>query len=345
MTLAEPRPLSPVIEFELPGELAADGPAEARGTGRDDVRLLVSRSTTGTVRSERFAGLPDLLLPGDLLVVNDSATLPAAVDVDERLAVHFSTPRPDGRWLVEPRRRTGPATVPPETPPPAGPLTLPGGAVLDLLEPFSTRLWTARLTTAVPPYLRRYGHPIRYGYVRRPWPIERYQTVFGRTPGSAEMPSAGRPFTDAVVTRLVRRGVQVAPITLHTGVASPEAHEPPYAEPFDVPPATARLVNLTRAAGGRVLAVGTTVVRALETVADPAGRVRPGAGRTETVITPERGVRAAHGLLTGLHEPRSSHLAMLAAFAGPDLLDRCYRTALAEGYLWHEFGDVHLLLP
>jgi S-adenosylmethionine:tRNA ribosyltransferase-isomerase len=224
-------------------------------------------------------------------------------------------------------------------------VTLPGGAVLRLDEPFSPRLWVARLNTAVVPYLRRYGRPIRYGYADGGWAIDRYQTVFGRLPGSAEMPSAARPFTDALVTQLVATGVLVAPITLHTGVASPEAHEPPYAEPYEVPPATARLVDLVRASGGRVVAVGTTAVRALESAAGPDGRVRPSAGWTETVITPERGLRAVDALVTGLHEPRSSHLAMLAAFAGVPLLDRCYRAALDEGYLWHEFGDAHLILP
>lgn len=344
MTVA---PLDTGLRFTLPPELEAHEPPEERGAGRDDVRLLVSRSGTGSVESRHFGELPRLLLPGDLLVVNNSATLPAAVvsAADPDLVVHFSTPRPDGRWLVEPRRRTGGTSLPWEGPLDAGVVALPGGGVLRLDEPYTPRLRVARLNTAVLPYLRRYGRPIRYGYAGRDWPIDRYQTVFGTLPGSAEMPSAARPFTDALVTRLVAAGVLVAPITLHTGVASPEAHEPPYAEPYEVPPVTARLVGHVRAAGGRVIAVGTTAVRALETAAAPDGRMRPSAGWTETVITPERGLRAVDALVTGLHEPRSSHLAMLAAFAGVPLLDRCYRTALDEAYLWHEFGDLHLLLP
>lgn len=333
------------LRFELPSSLEAREPAEERGGGRDDVRLLVSRSRSGEVESRHFRTLPGLLLPGDLLVVNNSATLPASVVVDTSMAVHFSTPRPDGRWLVEPRRLSGAASLPWEGALDGGVIALPGGAVLHLDEPFTHRLWTARLNTAVVPYLRRYGRPIRYGYTGGAWAIDRYQTVFGHRLGSAEMPSAGRPFADAMVTRLVADGVQVAPITLHTGVASPEAHEPPYAEPYEVPPVTARLVNLTRASGGRVIAVGTTAVRALETATAADGTARPSAGWTETVITPERGVHLVDGLLTGLHEPRSSHLAMLAAFAPEPLLDRCYRTALDEKYLWHEFGDLHLLLP
>jgi len=195
------------------------------------------------------------------------------------------------------------------------------------------------------PYLLRHGLPIRYSYVRRDWPLSFYQTVFATRPGSAEMPSASRPFTPEVVTQLAARGVLIAPLTLHTGVSSLEADEDPYPEPYDVPPATARLVNHVRAHGARVIAGGTTVVRALETAALPDGSVAAAAGWTSHVVTPRTGVRAVDGLLTGLHEPRSSHLRMLAAFAGPELLSRCYQEAIAAGYLWHEFGDVHLLLP
>ena len=195
------------------------------------------------------------------------------------------------------------------------------------------------------PYLLRHGEPIRYSYAGKRWPLEAYQTVFGRLPGSAEMPSAARPFSPAVVTDLVAGGVTFAPITLHCGVSSLEAGEDPYPEQYDVPPATARLVNLTRQSGGRVIAVGTTVVRALETAALGAVPIEAQAGWTSHVVTPETGLRVVDGLLTGLHEPRSSHLRMLAAFHGEDLLRDCYAAALTDGYLWHEFGDVHLLLP
>jgi S-adenosylmethionine:tRNA ribosyltransferase-isomerase len=200
----------------------------------------------------------------------------------------------------------------------------------------------------VVPYLLRHGTPIRYSYVDREWPLPFYQTVFAREPGSAEMPSASRPFTPSVVTQLVARGVLIAPLTLHTGVSSLEADEDPYPEPYDVPPATARLVNHVRADGGRIIAAGTTVVRALETAAlgkRVGGQVTASAGWTSHVVTPQTGVKVVDGLLTGLHEPRSSHLRMLAAFAGSELLSRCYETAIRSRYLWHEFGDVHLLLP
>ena len=335
------------LAFTLPAEREAHEPPEARGLRRDGVALMASRGAAGEISHHAFTRLPSLLLPGDLLVVNTSATLPAAVPLPGGLVVHFSTPLPDGDWLVELRAADGAATVPYRGGP-VSRLELPGGAVLALDARFTARLWRARLSTAVVPYLLRHGEPIRYSYVRRPWPIEWYQTVFGTRPGSAEMPSASRPFSPEVVASLVARGVTFAPLTLHTGVSSLEGDEDPYPEPYDVPPATARLVNLTRQHGGRVIAVGTTVVRALETAAraaGPSGGVRPAAGWTEHIVTPDTPLLAVDGLITGLHEPRSSHLRMLAAFAGLDLLSRCYQAAIDRGYLWHEFGDLHLLLP
>jgi S-adenosylmethionine:tRNA ribosyltransferase-isomerase len=369
------------LDFVLPPDREAHEPPEARGTARDGVRLMVSRTAAAEVSHHRFTDLPRLLLPGDLLVVNTSATLPAALPVTGPSsaapvlslppgatmpdAVHFSTPLPDGQWLIELRRSDAGTTRPCHGGTPGQELGLPAGAVLTLGSRFTERLWRARLSTAVVPYLLRHGTPVRYSYVQRPWPIEWYQTVFGTRPGSAEMPSASRPFTPEVVAALVARGITFAPVTLHTGVSSLEGGEDPYPEPYDVPPATARLVNLTRRHGGRVIAVGTTVVRALETAAHPAAgprsgamlaaatrptlagshRVSPSAGWTDHVVTPGSGVQVADALLTGLHEPRSTHLWMLGAFAPAELLSRCYAAAIERGYLWHEFGDLHLLLP
>ena len=334
------------IEFTLPAELEAHQPPAAR----DAVRLMVSRRGSGavgaTVGHHAFGELPALLRPGDLLLVNTSGTLPAAVDIDGQLVVHFSTPLYDGCWLVEFRNHNERGSSPTHlSRPPGSAVPLPGGAVLTLVAPVTGRLWRARLTTAVVPYLLKHGKPIRYSYVDRDWDLAEYQTVFARVPGSAEMPSASRPFTAPIVTDLAARGVLIAPVSLHTGVSSLEADEDPYPEPFDVPPATARLVNHVRWEGGRVIAAGTTVVRALESAVDSDGLARSASGWTSHVVTPQAGVKLVDGLLTGLHEPRSSHLRMLAAFAGPELLSRCYEEAIREGYLWHEFGDVHLLLP
>ena len=365
------RPTEPGgIPFDLRPELEAHEPPEARGTTRDDVRMLVSRTLSGEVDHHAFADLPDLLLPGDLVVVNNTATLPAAVTLQAaagatRMTVHFSTAMPEGDWLVELREGTGGTSAPFRGGAAGDRLDLPGGAVLTLDRRFSARLWRGRLSTAVIPYLLRHGQPIRYSYVPAAWPIEAYQTIFATWPGSAEMPSASRPFTPEIVTRLVSRGIAIAPVTLHTGVSSLEGGEDPYPESFDVPAATARLINLTRRAGGRVIAAGTTVVRALETAALSddcpgsaltdarlghnglcyAGQVSAAAGWTSHVVTSQTGVAAVDGLLTGLHEPRSTHLWMLAAFTTDEMLRRCYQAAAESGYRWHEFGDVHLLLP
>ncbi|MEV0613868.1 S-adenosylmethionine:tRNA ribosyltransferase-isomerase [Nonomuraea sp. NPDC050404] len=330
------------LDFTLPPGLSAQEPPEARGMARDAVRLMLSRGEEEPSH-HHFKDLPGLLDPGDLIVVNNSATLPAAVRLD-RLAVHFSTARQDGTWLVELRRRTAKASEPYGGGEPGEWLPMPGRATLRLIERETPRLWRAELDREVEAYLRVHGVPIRYSYVTRDWPIETYQTVFATVPGSAEMPSAARPFTADLVTELVARGIGIAPITLHTGVASPEKDEPPYAERYEVPAATADLVNLTRRNGGRVVAAGTTVVRALETAVDAGGQVTASRGWTRHIVTPQVGVRAVTGLITGMHEPRSSHLLMLTAIAGETALSRAYEEALRKGYLWHEFGDTHLIL-
>jgi S-adenosylmethionine:tRNA ribosyltransferase-isomerase len=334
---------APPLEFDLPPELEAREPPEARGLARDEVRLLVSRRTDDSITHAAFLDLPRFLDPGDLLVVNDSATLPAAIaavlEDGSEIALHLSTQLESGLWVLEPRQvavRRGANAA------------LPGGASVRFVAPHrgSARLWLARLETPEPAhkYLARWGRPISYSYLRGEWPIEMYQTVFAAKPGSAEMPSAGRAFSLRVLAALAGRGVRVAAITLHSGVASLEKDEPPYEEWFEVTPETARAVNETRAAGARVIAVGTTVVRALESAADDTGRVQAARGWTELVITPERGVASIDALLTGFHEPRASHLSMLAAIAGHGHLDLAYRAALRGRYLWHEFGDLHLIV-
>ncbi|WP_316762358.1 S-adenosylmethionine:tRNA ribosyltransferase-isomerase [Streptomyces herbicida] len=362
------------LALRVPEELSARVPAEQRGPGlgRDSVRLLVSRGTE--VSHHVFAALPRLLRAGDLLVVNTSPTLAAAVDGrigHARVVVHFSTLGDDGRWAVELRDPDGRGTTRARgssgarsaswkggggrgTGGPAGTeVRLPGSARLTLEEPLSPRgerLWWARVAGAeVTGLLREHGRPIRYSYTERDQPLSVYQTVFALPSadgtGSAEMPSAARPFTPRLVAELVSRGVQFAPVMLHTGVASAEAHEPPYPERYAVPEASARLINNVRAGDGRVVAVGTTAVRAVESAAGADGTVRAAEGWTDLVVTPERGVRVVDGLLTGLHEPEASHLLMLEAIAGRAAVDRSYEEALRGLYLWHEFGDVHLILP
>jgi S-adenosylmethionine:tRNA ribosyltransferase-isomerase len=340
--------------FDLPQQLVADSPAEARGLARDEVRMLVARKTTRELVDTTFLRLPTFLEPGDLLIVNTSATVPAAVGTTDGRVVHFSTPLPDAgsdQWVVEPRRRCGAGTLPDGDGHPGDLVALDGGGVLELVRRFPEdgppRLWVAapHLDRPVLEYLARHGRPIRYGCTQLGWPIEAYQTAFAIDAGSAEMPSAARGFTPELVTRLVTKGVGIAPITLHTGVSSQETHEPPYPEWYHVPATTAERVNAAHDAGHAVIAVGTTATRALETVADAYGRARAGEGWTDLVVTPHRGVHILDGLLTGWHEPEASHLQLLEAVAGRQLVDVSYAAALELGYRWHEFGDLHLIAP
>jgi S-adenosylmethionine:tRNA ribosyltransferase-isomerase len=342
------------LAFSLPAALEAREPPEARGLARDAVRLMVTTVGDGALVHARFRELSRFLDAGDLLVVNNSATLPAAIAARREdgtaARVHFATPAPDlhedSWWVIELRSSDGARPLGASRD--GEQLTLAGGAVLDVVAPYASgpRLLLARveLQESVAGYLARYGEPIRYGYVQGRWPLAAYQTAFATVPGSAEMPSAGRPFTPEVITELAAVGVLIAPVTLHTGVSSPERHEAPYPERYEVPDATARLVNAVRGWGGRVIAVGTTVVRALETVADPDGTVRADGGWTGVVVTHARGLSAVDGLLTGWHEPEASHFEMLTAVAGSELLERSYAAALEHGYLWHEFGDSQLIL-
>ena len=368
--------MSAALAFEVPRHQEATEPPPER----DRVRMLVA-SRAG-IRHATFRDLPDLLEPGDLLVVNTSATLPAALPLEGARRLHLSTPLPappgrsttvegeghdspaavederhdspsggydrrgswpeDGyeRWVVE--LRDG---VAPYRGGRAGErLMLPDGGQAELLAPYlgGRRLWAARLRLPEPllAYLDRHGEPIRYAHLPEPRALSDFQTIFASEPGSAEMPSAGRPFSERVLSRLEDRGIPVATVVLHTGVSSLERGEAPYPERFHVPASTAAAVNRAE----RVIAVGTTVVRALETAAGDDGTVRSAAGWTRLVVEPRRGVRVVDGIVTGWHDPDASHLLMLEAIGGRTLVERSYAAALADGYRWHEFGDSHLLL-
>jgi S-adenosylmethionine:tRNA ribosyltransferase-isomerase len=351
-----------VMDFVLPPELEASEPPEARGLARDEVRLMVSYRSDNRIVHTQFRALADFLRAGDVLVINTSGTMNAALKATRAdgmpLELHLSTHLPADLWSVEMRLPDGASTKPFYEAEAGETLSLPGGATATLLTPYNpaernttashhTRLWIATLSLPYPlnDYLADSGFPIRYSYVRRGWPNSYYQTVYVIETGSAEMPSAGRAFTPELITRLVATGVQIVPLLLHTGVASLEDHELPYEEFYRVPPETARAINAARAEGRRIVAVGTTVVRALETVTGEDAITHPGEGWTSVIVTPQRGIRSVNAMLTGLHEPHASHLAMLEALAGREHLRVTYDEALANGYLWHEFGDLHLILP
>lgn len=344
---------APPLDFELPAELEASEPAEERGLRRDDVRLLVSYRGRGQIVHTRFRDLPRLLESGDVVVINTSGTRPAAVPAHgsegAALWLHVSTKMPENRWLVELRRPKATGTAPYKKGCAGDVVHLPGGGRATLIARHGgrSRLWIASLDLGGPidSYLDTHGAPIRYRYVCRDFPLSFYQNVYATERGSAEMASAGRPFTEDLITRLVARGILVAPLLLHTGVSSLEADEPPYEEYYRVPPATAQVVNGARADGRRVIAVGTTTVRALESASARDGQVHPGDGWTDLVINSDRGLHTVDGLITGFHEPKATHLAILKALIGSNLLRQVYGEALRRQYLWHEFGDSHLILP
>ena len=325
----------------------AVAPPEARGLKRDEVRLLVSE--TGSDRHHHFLDLPDVLLPGDLVVVNRSATLPASLPARSSTGpflLNLSTAYGRNIWLAEPRwawDRPGPIPLS------DGEGFLAGGLRARRIAgyPGVPRLVFVRFEGDLRAALEEVGRPIRYGYVPRPYPLSDYQTIFAQVPGSAEMPSAGRPFSARIVSALRERGVSLSGIVLHSGVSSLEREDfggspALFPEPFCVPETTVAAVERTHESGGRVVAVGTTVVRALES-ALAGGRLRAARGYTLTAIGRRRAVGLVDGLLTGFHEPRSTHLELLTALLGAERLARAYRAAVHSGYLWHEFGDVHLM--
>ena len=360
-TLTPQRIIMPTLNFKLPPELEASEPPEARGLARDQVRLMVSHYGTDRVIHDHFRDIACHLQAGDVLVINTSGTMNAAIPATRSdgtaLELHLSTRLPADLWSVEVRRPSSKATEPFRQATPGETLTLPDGGSVILHTPYdagqrtavtqSVRLWVATLNLSLPlgDYLAQHGFPIRYSYVNQQWPLDYYQTAYATEMGSAEMPSAGRAFTPELITRLVAQGIQVVPLILHTGVASLEDHEPPYEEFYRVPTATAQIITAARQAGKRIIAVGTTVIRALETVTNSEGVTHPGEGWTSVIITPQRGIQAVNGMLTGLHEPRATHLAMLEALTGEQHLHITYRQALEQNYLWHEFGDLHLILP
>lgn len=346
----------PHTHFSSPDDRTATEPPELRGLGRDGVRLMVA--TPAGIGHTIFSRLADHLRPGDVLIVNTSATVPGQLDGirdGSAVVVHIANRLPDGTRVLE--LRSAPDAAAPVLNGRVGErIDLAAGVTVELIAPYpesgssptgqGNRLWRSRLTSpeSLTDFLRRYARPISYGYLNDSFPLSAYQTIFALHPGSAEMPSAARPFSAELVARLVSSGVIIAPITLHTGLSSQDAGEAPQPEWFEVSETTAQLVNASRARGGRVIAVGTTATRAIESATRPDGVVTAVAGWTDLVISPGRPVRIVDGLITGWHNPEASHLLLVESVAGTELTQRAYDAAVAERYLWHEFGDSGLLL-
>ncbi|MEZ4887230.1 MAG: S-adenosylmethionine:tRNA ribosyltransferase-isomerase [Chitinophagales bacterium] len=347
------------FNFNLPDQLQCAKPTEVRGIARDQVRLMVSNKTTNNIEHTIFRNIHHYLQEGDVLVVNTSGTLKAALEAYRSdgtlLRVHFSTKLSEKQWIVELRQVVGNHTERFRNGLQGETLQLTNGGTMFLKTPYYSsellqqehlQLWEVdiQINDSVENYLDSYGMPIRYNYVKDQYPQSYYQTIFAKQMGSTEMPSAGRGFTAQLLTQLIINGVQILPIVLHTGVASLEINERPYQEYYQVPQPTASALNLARQQNRRIIAVGTTVVRALETVTDCQGFTQGGTGWTDEFITPERGIFAVNGLLTGFHEPKASHLLMLETLAGREHIEVAYQAAIEETYQWHEFGDLHLII-
>jgi S-adenosylmethionine:tRNA ribosyltransferase-isomerase len=337
--------------------------AMARPRARGEARLLRIDPCGRRFADGRIVELPAALRPGDLLVCNDAATIPASLEatvrgarLEVRLAgaegegegEHRAVLFGDGDWRTPTERR----------PPP--PALAPGerlvfaddlAAEIVALSPISPRLVHLRFEPGATPLIARlfaHGRPIQYSHAAAPFALWDVQTAYGSRPWAVEPPSAGLAIPAATLLELRRRGVRLAALTHAAGLSA--TGDPrldaalPLPERYDIPETTVAAVGETRQAGGRVVAVGTTVVRALEGAALPGGRLMAGAGITDLRIGPDFRPRVVDGLLTGLHEEGSSHLRLLAAFVARPLLDAAYAHAGAAGYTGHELGDSSLVL-
>lgn len=348
-------PQSP-FSFNLPDALSATKPPELRGVNRDRVKLLVINRGNGSTFNSTFNHLSDFLKKGDLLIFNSSRTLPASLKTirskknlpsEIRLAEHL----PDDSWLVlilfEGEKKNDSALKAGQR------IEFDAGltAVIEDRDSRNPRLWKVRFSEKGAELINifyKIGKPIRYGYISAPLPLEYYLTVFAVDPGSSEMPSAGRAFTWKMLFDLKNNNIATSFVTLHTGLSSYMddnlTSHPISEEEYFVPHGAAAKIRETKAAGGRIIAVGTTVVRALESAAANTGKVIPGHCYTNLKITPEYKLKVADGLITGFHEPEASHLNLISAFLNPAQIKKAYEEAIEKKYLWHEFGDLCLIL-
>ena len=324
----------------------ATTPLELRGGQRDDARLLITSQDGHNVTHTQMKHIADALRPGDVMVINNSQTIPAHLLATNGRALHLSQQLDRAHWIVEIRTPQGVSTAPFRDAQIGDRYELPAQITATLKAPFDDhrRLWIAHLALPEPmlPYLMRHAQPIRYNYLKDALPIQMYQTDIGEVFGSVEMPSAGRGITPRVLARLKQKGVIVAPITLHCGVSSLERTEPPHAEYFEVPEQTARQINDARHQGHRVIAVGTTALRALES-SWRAGQAHAASGHTSLLFSATSTIESVDGLISGFHPPDASHVHVLEAIISQDHLHRAYAEASHAAYLSHEFGDLHLM--
>ena len=343
------------IQFKLPELLACPEPTELRNIARDDVRLLVTKGD-GSVDHSFFNRFSENLQAGDVLVVNTSATQAAAFPIEiskgRKGMVHFSTQINHEEWLVEIREIKGNKTIRWKDGAENEVFNLPNKGTIKLKSKFYENrdllhLWTVEVNIDqdIQSYMQMYGQPIKYENLDKAYPLDYYQTYFSYQPGSSEMPSAGRGFTSLLVNKLLEKGIELVPVLLHTGVSSLEENEAPYPEYMELSPASAKIINKAKRTGRRIVAVGTTAVRAVESATNIQGEVVPYKGNTSLYIQNEYKMRTINAMLTGFHEPKASHLNMLQSLAGADHIDEAYNAAIDNNYYWHQFGDLHLILP
>jgi S-adenosylmethionine:tRNA ribosyltransferase-isomerase len=324
--------------------------------GFEPERLLVIDPLTRRFGDYRVSELPQLVWPGDVVVLNDAATLPASLRVDDGLELRLMSAEPDGTFRA---LSLGRGDVHDATEARGQPRALRAGQTLSFGEDLSARVLEvddrllrldfeqegARFWSA----LYRYGKPIQYAYADRPFQLWDVQNRYAARPWAFELPSAGRPLTFQTLFALEGRGATVAQLTHAASISSTGSAELdarlPLPERAEIGEATTRAIARARLVGGRVIAVGTSVVRALEGRADDGGELAPGAFVTELRLGPSYQPRVVDGVQSGLHEPGTSHFELLEAFAPRALLERAFDHAARTGYLQHEFGDSCLVLP
>jgi S-adenosylmethionine:tRNA ribosyltransferase-isomerase len=340
------------LNFKLPHELLAKEPRELRGERRDQSNLVVMHRATDRVEFDSFRGLPKYLRSGDLVVLNDSRTLNASL---------FGTVSGIGRVELQLRNNPGgtvwDASVRPwHEPPEREPVSFGDSGVTARVVGHTPHLGLWRIEfdlgdRSLTEFLDSFGRPIPSPYVNKSFANEYYNNVYAAKPGSSEMPAAGRHFTPELLGELAERGVDAVYLTLHTGLSSVTIDEENledhkmYEEWYQLPEATAARINETRAAGGRILGVGTTVMRVLESVGADDGQLSGAEGWTSLYISPGYRFKVVDAFVTNFHGPRSSRIALAAAFTGKDLLLRAYQEAIDRGLQFYEFGDATLTLP
>lgn len=337
------------FDFYLPSELNASHPPERRGIRRDHVRMMVLDKKTGFVSHDNFFRLADYLNPGDLIVMNNSRTVPAILNaslyrhtkrIHKQVEIRLARRRNEETWdalIVTDDVQLGDILQF------SSDLS---AVVMDIKKdsPLKTISFSKKGTELFN-CIYAIGEPVRYEYIHNKWGLDYYQTVFASHPGSVEMPSAGRAFSWELLFHLQRKGIELDFIQLHTGLSyllddELETSPTDNYEEYHLSENTIEKIRKTKASGGRVIAVGTTVVRALES----AGITGALNGVTNLYINQNFRLKMIDGIITGLHEPKASHLDMLTAFVPQHLLWNAYEEAIAQRYLWHEFGDMNLIL-